>query len=89
MKWDITYHYYFFVLFCFSLLTKKKWGKYGPALEAEAKRIEGLPLPDCIYLKNKHVRYRCVTFLFVVFLPNKKKMVVAIHSTLLSSFVLI
>ena len=35
-----------------------KWGKYGPCLEAEAKRIEELPAPECIYRKYQHVRYR-------------------------------
>jgi hypothetical protein len=36
-----------------------KWGKYGPKFEEEAKRIETLPLPRCIYRKYKHVRYLC------------------------------
>jgi hypothetical protein len=36
-----------------------KWGKYGPKFEEEAKRIEMLPLPRCIYRKYKHVRYLC------------------------------
>jgi hypothetical protein len=36
-----------------------KWGKYGPKFEEEAKRIEKLPLPRCIYRKYKHVRYLC------------------------------
>jgi len=35
-----------------------QWGKYGPRLEAEAKRIEELPVPDCMYRKYRHVRYR-------------------------------
>jgi len=35
-----------------------QWGKYGPDLEAEAKRIQELPVPDCIYNKYHHVRYR-------------------------------
>jgi len=35
-----------------------QWGKYGPKLEAEAKRIEKLPVPDCIYRKYQHIRYR-------------------------------
>jgi len=34
-----------------------KWGKYGPALEEEAKSIENRPIPYCIYRKYKHVRY--------------------------------
>jgi len=34
-----------------------KWGKYGPALENEAKSIENRPIPYCIYRKYKHVRY--------------------------------
>jgi len=34
-----------------------KWGKYGPALEMEAKRIEKRPLPFCMYRKNRHTRY--------------------------------
>ena len=34
-----------------------KWGKYGPALEKEAKSIESRPIPYCIYRKYKHVRY--------------------------------
>ena len=33
-------------------------GKYGPRLEAEANRIEELPVPACIYRKYKHIRYR-------------------------------
>jgi hypothetical protein len=36
-----------------------KWGKYGDRFEAEAKRVETLPLPRCIYRKYKHVRYLC------------------------------
>jgi hypothetical protein len=36
-----------------------KWGKYGPKFEEEAKRIETLPLPRCIYRKYKHIRYLC------------------------------
>ena len=35
-----------------------QWGKYGPKLEAEAERIEKLPVPDCMYRKYQHVRYR-------------------------------
>lgn len=35
-----------------------KWGKYGPRIEAESKRIEDLPAPACIYRKYEHVRYR-------------------------------
>jgi len=35
-----------------------RWGKYGPRLEAEAKRIEELPVPDCIHRKNQYARYR-------------------------------
>jgi hypothetical protein len=29
-----------------------KWGKYGPTLQKEAKRIEELPVPHCIYRKH-------------------------------------
>ena len=32
-------------------------GKYGPVLEAEAKRIKDLPAPSCIFRKYQHVRY--------------------------------
>jgi len=34
-----------------------KIGKYGPSLEAEAKKIENKPIPFCIYRKYQHVRY--------------------------------
>jgi len=34
-----------------------QWGKYGPVLEAEAKRIENLPAPPCIFRKYQHIRY--------------------------------
>eukprot|EP00957_Ditylum_brightwellii_P120764 9211850-Ditylum_brightwellii.AAC.1 len=34
-----------------------KWGKYGPALEREAKNIEEKPIPYCIYRKHQHKRY--------------------------------
>eukprot|EP00535_Pseudo-nitzschia_heimii_P002686 CAMPEP_0197181708 /NCGR_PEP_ID=MMETSP1423-20130617/5909_1 /TAXON_ID=476441 /ORGANISM="Pseudo-nitzschia heimii, Strain UNC1101" /LENGTH=1031 /DNA_ID=CAMNT_0042632005 /DNA_START=209 /DNA_END=3304 /DNA_ORIENTATION=- len=33
-------------------------GKYGPRLEAEANRIEELPVPPCLYQKYCHVRYK-------------------------------
>ena len=36
-----------------------QWGKYGPVFKAEANRIEDLTVPDCIYRKYSHVRYRC------------------------------
>eukprot|EP00531_Pseudo-nitzschia_arenysensis_P000398 CAMPEP_0116156516 /NCGR_PEP_ID=MMETSP0329-20121206/22873_1 /TAXON_ID=697910 /ORGANISM="Pseudo-nitzschia arenysensis, Strain B593" /LENGTH=1018 /DNA_ID=CAMNT_0003653603 /DNA_START=73 /DNA_END=3129 /DNA_ORIENTATION=- len=32
-------------------------GKYGPALQNEADRIEELPCPPCMYRKRQHVRY--------------------------------
>lgn len=35
-----------------------QWGKYGPKLKAEADRIEELTVPDCIYRKYDHIRYR-------------------------------
>ncbi len=35
-----------------------QWGKYGPVFKAEANRIENLTVPDCIYRKYDHVRYR-------------------------------
>jgi len=35
-----------------------KWGKYGPSLEAEAKRIEQTPIPFFIFRKYQHVRYQ-------------------------------
>mmetsp|Transcript_5067 Transcript_5067/g.9753 ORF Transcript_5067/g.9753 Transcript_5067/m.9753 type:complete len:901 (-) Transcript_5067:222-2924(-) len=34
------------------------WGKYGPKMEAEAKRIEDLTVPLCLHRKYHHVRYR-------------------------------
>jgi hypothetical protein len=50
-----------------------QWGKYGPRLEAEANRIEELPVPDCIFRKYQHVRYRFTVIpiafiLFVLFI---------------------
>jgi len=39
-----------------------QWGKYGTVLEAEAKRIEDLPAPPCIFRKYRHIRY-CWTIL--------------------------
>ena len=35
-----------------------RWGKYGPSLKAEADRIQDTKVPDCIYRKYDHVRYR-------------------------------
>eukprot|EP00957_Ditylum_brightwellii_P100980 7696733-Ditylum_brightwellii.AAC.1 len=34
-----------------------KWGKYGPALEREAKNIEERPIPYYIYWKHQHKCY--------------------------------
>jgi hypothetical protein len=34
-----------------------KWGKYGPSLEMEAKRIEEMPIPYCLHRKYHHLRY--------------------------------
>eukprot|EP00535_Pseudo-nitzschia_heimii_P001540 CAMPEP_0197186162 /NCGR_PEP_ID=MMETSP1423-20130617/13332_1 /TAXON_ID=476441 /ORGANISM="Pseudo-nitzschia heimii, Strain UNC1101" /LENGTH=1231 /DNA_ID=CAMNT_0042637391 /DNA_START=214 /DNA_END=3905 /DNA_ORIENTATION=+ len=35
-----------------------QWGKYGPDFKAEADRIENATVPDCVYRKYDHVRYR-------------------------------
>lgn len=34
-----------------------QWGKYGPAIKAEADRIEELPCPACMHRKRQHIRY--------------------------------
>ena len=39
-----------------------KGGRFGPVLEAETTEIEKLPLPRCIFRKNKHVRYFWTVF---------------------------
>jgi len=43
-------------------------GKYGPLMEAEAKRIENLPAPPCIARKYRHVRYRWTIIPVLAFL---------------------
>ncbi|VEU36664.1 unnamed protein product [Pseudo-nitzschia multistriata] len=35
-----------------------QWGKYGPHLEAETKRIEELTAPDCMTRKSNYARYQ-------------------------------
>jgi len=44
------------------------WGKYGTTLGKEAKRIETLPLPRCIFRKRKHKRYRFVVIPIAIIL---------------------
>ena len=45
-----------------------KWGKYGPRLEAEARNIEELDLPKCMFRKRKYVRHQFTVFLFATIL---------------------
>ena len=45
-----------------------KWGKYGPKLEEEAKHIEQLNLPRCMFRKKKHVRHQWTVGLFTTIL---------------------
>eukprot|EP00536_Pseudo-nitzschia_multiseries_P016330 jgi/Psemu1/220980/e_gw1.1078.1.1 len=39
-----------------------KWGKYGPGMEAETKRVEELPLPDCCRRATNYVRFWSIVF---------------------------
>jgi len=47
-----------------------KWGKYGPRLEAEARSIEQLHLPRCMYRKRKYVRHQFTVCLFALILSS-------------------
>ena len=58
-----------------------KLGKYGPTFEDEAKRIEQIALPACLFQKNKRIRcmYSIIVtavilfvfFTYVTILQNK------------------
>mmetsp|Transcript_7253 Transcript_7253/g.21017 ORF Transcript_7253/g.21017 Transcript_7253/m.21017 type:complete len:389 (+) Transcript_7253:200-1366(+) len=39
-----------------------QWGKYGTAIEAEAKRIEDLPVPECLRRRTKFRRFWSIIF---------------------------
>jgi len=41
-----------------------RWGKYGPGMEAETKRIEELPVPECLRRKTNYRRFWSVLIPF-------------------------
>jgi len=54
-----------------------KYGRFGPQIEAEAKKIEKTPLPRFIYQKQKHVRYLWTVFTIGIFLISCMLFVIA------------
>lgn len=53
-----------------------KAGKYGPRFKAEAIRIEGLSIPECIHRKREHIRYRYTVFTIAAILMTSLSAVV-------------